>query len=94
MPRKVRDYQDEYAQYHSKPEHRKRHAARNKARRDYEKVHGDLPSTVDLDHKKPLSKGGSTKLSNVRPTTQSKNRSFARTPTGAMKSPARQRGSK
>jgi 5-methylcytosine-specific restriction endonuclease McrA len=94
MPRKVRDYRDEYDSYHSKPENLKRHAARNKARRDYERKNGDLPSSIDLDHKKPLSKGGSTKLSNVRPMSQAKNRSFARTATGAMKTPARQRGSK
>ena len=89
MPRKVRDYGDEYQSYHSKPEQRRKHAARNKARRDYEKVHGDLPSNVDLDHKVPLSKGGSTALSNVRPVPQSKNRSFARTKAGAIKGSGR-----
>lgn len=85
MPRKVRDYKDEYDSYHGTPAQRKNRAARNKARRDYEKVHGDLPSNIDLDHKKPLSQGGSTALSNVRPMPQSKNRSFARTSTGAIK---------
>ena len=88
MPRKIRDYKDEYQSYQSKPEQRKKHAARNKARRDYEKQNGNLPSTVDLDHKVPLSKGGSTALSNVRPLPQSKNRSFARTKTGAIKTAA------
>lgn len=89
MPRKVRDYKAEHAQYASKPENRKRHAARNKARRDYEKVHGDLPASVDLDHVKPLSKGGSTALSNVRPVSQTQNRSFPRTKTGAIKTSGR-----
>lgn len=93
MPRKVRDYRDEYDSYQGKPEQRKNRAARNKARRDYEKAHGDLPSSIDLDHKRPLSKGGSTALSNVRPLTKSKNRSFARTSTGAIKAPSG-RGSK
>lgn len=89
MPRKIRDYRDEYDSYQGKPEQRKNRAARNKARRDYEKAHGDLPSSMDLDHKKPLSKGGSTALSNVRPLPKSKNRSFARTQTGAMKTSGR-----
>lgn len=39
----------------------------------------------DLDHKKPLSKGGSNKLSNIRVVSKSTNRSFPRTKTGAVK---------
>ena len=88
MPSKERNYKQEYDSYHASPEQRKNRAARNKARRDYEKKHGDLPASVDLDHKVPLSKGGSTALSNVRPVPKSKNRSFARTSTGAMKTSA------
>lgn len=39
----------------------------------------------DLDHKKPLSKGGSNSLKNVRVTTPAKNRSFERNSDGSMK---------
>jgi hypothetical protein len=40
---------------------------------------------MDVDHKKPLSKGGSTGASNLRVKPKSANRSFARTSSGAMK---------
>jgi len=39
----------------------------------------------DLDHKKPLSKGGSNKPSNFRAMPPGKNRSFPRNPDGSMK---------
>lgn len=62
------------------------HAARLRLRREAEKKgivkKGD---GRDLDHKVALSKGGANKLSNARVTTPSKNRSFPRTKTGAMK---------
>lgn len=80
-----RDYATEYAKYHSKPEQRKNRSTRNSARREYEDKHGDLPSNVDVDHKRPLSKGGSNKPSNLRATSRSSNRSYARTKTGKMK---------
>ncbi len=41
-------------------------ATRHRARRKYEKKNGDLPSNVDVDHKKPLNKGGSNSVSNLR----------------------------
>lgn len=40
----------------------------------------------DLDHKKPLSKGGSNTLKNARATSPSENRSFPRNKDGSMKS--------
>ena len=50
-----------------KPERKEHRAERNKARRMVEKRLGkDLPSSVHVDHKVPLSKGGSTKPSNLR----------------------------
>lgn len=86
MPRNPRRYDLERA-YDAKPEVKDRRAARNRARRAYEKEHGDLPSSVDVDHKVPLSKGGSaTDLSNLRAKSASANRSYARTKTGAIKS--------
>ena len=50
-------------------------AVRHRARRAYEKVHGDLPSSVDVDHKKSLKSGGSNGISNLRARSQSSNRS-------------------
>lgn len=85
MPRAKRDYKAE-RKYDGKPEVKARRAARNRARRAYENANGDLPSGVDVDHKRALSKGGSaTKLSNLRAVPASKNRSYARTKKGAIK---------
>lgn len=81
-----RNYAAEYAKYQGTPEQIAKRSERNKARRAYEKSNGDLPSTVDVDHKKALSKGGTSKASNLRAAPQSENTSFARTKTGAMKS--------
>lgn len=39
----------------------------------------------DVNHKKPLSKGGSTKRSNLEAIPKSKNRSYARTKKGGIK---------
>jgi 5-methylcytosine-specific restriction endonuclease McrA len=85
MPRNPRRYDLEYKAYDGTPEVKKKRAERNKARRDYEAKNGDLPSNVDVDHKKPLAKGGKTTMSNLRAVPASKNRSFARTKTARMK---------
>lgn len=65
----------EYA-YHAKPEVKKDRAARNKARReaiaDGRVSKGD--STKHLDHKVPLSKGGSRDTSNTRVVSATENR--------------------
>jgi 5-methylcytosine-specific restriction endonuclease McrA len=86
MPRNPRDYAKEYAAYDGTPAVKKKRAQRNKARRIMERegaVHkGD---GKDVDHKTPLSKGGSTGRSNLRVKPASSNRSFKRTTTGAMK---------
>jgi hypothetical protein len=74
-----RNYKKEYQNYQGSPDQIKKRAARNKARSDYEKTNGDLPSTVDVDHKKPLAKGGNNSKSNLRSVPRSKNRSFKRT---------------
>jgi len=82
----VRDYKKEYDSYHAKPEQIKNRAQRNKARGMLESegvVHkGD---GKDVDHKRPLSKGGTTTRSNIVAKHKSANRSFKRTSTGAMK---------
>lgn len=48
----------------------------------------------DLDHKVPLSKGGSNKPSNTRVVSASTNRSFRRNPDGSMKRQTSKRESK
>jgi 5-methylcytosine-specific restriction endonuclease McrA len=87
MATKKRDYRKEYLAYQGKPEQIKNRSERNQARRAFEKAHGNLPSNVDVDHKKALSKGGAPlKLSNLRAASEAENTSFSRTKTGAMKS--------
>jgi hypothetical protein len=86
MPRKVRDYKQEYEAYHSRPDQIKQRAQRTMARRRLEREgkvrKGD---GMDVDHVKPISHGGSYGDGNLRVVPKSKNRSFARTRTGAMK---------
>ena len=82
-----RDYKKEYAKYHSTAEQRanrsERTVARNKANADGITHKGD---GRDLDHKKPLSKGGTSARSNLRAVSASSNRSFSRNSDGSMKS--------
>ena len=86
MPRKIRDYKDEYAKYHSKPEQKKNRAARNAARRTVAANKGKAAiAGKDVDHKKPLSKGGSNKTSNLRVQSKSANRSYKRNKSGGIK---------
>ena len=83
---KPRNYKLEYERFQGKPEQIKNRSARNTARREFEKANGDLPTTTDVDHKTAMSKGGKSKLSNLRAVPQGENTSFSRTKTGAMKS--------
>jgi hypothetical protein len=82
----MRNYKQEYANYDGTDAVKKKRAQRNKARRMLEAtgaVHkGD---GKDVDHKKPLSKGGTTVISNLRAKPAAANRSFKRTSSGAMK---------
>jgi Zn-dependent membrane protease YugP len=79
MPYKNPEDRPSYAKYEQRPDIIKKRTARNKARAMLEregKVHkGD---GKDVDHKKPLSKGGATTKSNLRVKSASANRSFAR----------------
>lgn len=81
-----RDYRRENLLYNSKPEQRKnrskRTIARNQAIADGRVSRGDHK---DLDHKVPLSKGGSNAKSNTRVVSQHTNRSFKRNKNGSMK---------
>lgn len=82
-----RDYKREYEKYHGTAEQRanrsKRTVARNQANADGRTHKGD---GKDLDHKIPLSKGGSNAKSNTRVTSRTANRSFSRNKDGSMKS--------
>jgi len=75
----ARDYKKENKVTKSKPKNIKKRVKRNKARRILERL--GLVKKGDgkhVDHKKPLSKGGSNKRSNLRVKDGKKNSSFAR----------------
>lgn len=71
MPSYPRDYKKEYKQFHGKPKQIRNRAARNKARADKGLKKGD---GKEVHHKKPLSKGGSNRPSNVTIRSQKANR--------------------
>lgn len=85
----VRDYKREYELQKkrgesgtgSESDNAKRHRLRRKAL----KV-GMVKKGQDLDHKKPLSKGGSNTLKNARAATPHDNRSYPRNKDGSVKS--------
>jgi 5-methylcytosine-specific restriction endonuclease McrA len=68
---KKRDYKKEYAEFHSKPQQKKNRAARNAARKKMGLKVGD---PREVDHKTPLSKGGSNKKNNLRVVSRNTNR--------------------
>lgn len=78
-----RDY-DKQQKYDGKPSVVKDRAKRNAARALLKKEGVDVAGK-DVNHKKPLSKGGSNKKSNLEAVKPSKNKSFARKSNGAMK---------
>lgn len=84
--RKPRDFRSEYQNYDGTDMVKKKRAQRNKARRlmeDKGLVHkGD---NKDVDHAKPLSKGGTTVISNLRVKSASANRSYPRKSDGSIK---------
>ena len=68
---KPRNYKKEYQAFHGKPKQKKLRALRNAARRKAGLKKGD---PREVDHKKPLSKGGSNRKSNTRIVSKSTNR--------------------
>lgn len=89
MPTKPenRNYQAEAAR--ETPARKQARRDRQKARYAYEKANGDLPSTVHIDHKKPISRGGTNAPGNVRAIPKERNESFKRTgPGGKQKGSA------
>jgi hypothetical protein len=71
-----RDYKQEYNSYHAQPAQVKKRALRNAARAMMEKKHGDIPRSMDVDHKKPLRSGGTNAMSNLRVVSVKKNRGW------------------
>jgi len=68
---KTRDYKKEYREYHSKPEQRRKRSLRNQARRKMGLKVGD---PREVDHVKPMKKGGGNARSNLRVVSRSVNR--------------------
>ncbi|MBP8290294.1 MAG: hypothetical protein KAX51_10915 [Chromatiaceae bacterium] len=62
--------------YNAQPDQLKKRAQRNAARREYEKAHGDLPGSADVNHKRPLDAGGTNAKSNLEATSQTANRGW------------------
>jgi 5-methylcytosine-specific restriction endonuclease McrA len=71
MAEKKRDYAKEYETYQGTPEQIKNRSKRNKARRKMGLKVGD---PREVDHKTPLSKGGSNRKDNLRAVQRSTNR--------------------
>ena len=67
----ARDYKKEYREYQGKPEQIHNRSLRNQARREMGLSKGD---PREVDHKKPLSRGGSNAKSNLRVTSRTENR--------------------
>ena len=80
---KPRPYKKEYAQQKARGEDDNRNA---RARARYEMDAKGIDRTgKDIDHTKPLSKGGTNAASNLKLKTPSKNRSFSRNPDHTVK---------
>jgi hypothetical protein len=82
-PKADRDYKHEY-QLEKKRGDTKKQLIRQKAREYYDRMGIDRKGK-DIDHKKPLSKGGANKPSNLRLVSPHKNRSYPRNSDGSMK---------
>lgn len=89
MVDKTRDYKREYELQKKRGDsgsgsdsgNAKRHRLRRKALKL-----GMVKAGQDVDHKVPISKGGSNSIKNARAATPSENRSFPRNKDGSMKS--------
>ena len=85
---KPRPYKKEYKQQKARGERLARNA-RERARYEAKNKGKDGKITdvkgEDIDRKKPLSKGGTNKPSNLRSVSPSKNRSFSRNSDGSVK---------
>ena len=83
----VRDYRRENELYNSRPEQKKARAERNTARAEMVKAgKASKGDGKDVDHKRPLSKGGTNAVTNLRTVSKTANRSFSRNSNGTLKS--------
>lgn len=81
-----RDYSQQ-RQYNASPEATAKRVENNAARRKaMDAGKARVGDGKDVDHIKPLSKGGSNASSNLRVVPKSENRSFARTSSSGLKS--------
>ena len=71
MAEKARDYKQEYRDYHGRPEQIKERAQRNAARAQMGLKVGD---PREVDHKRPISQGGTNSPQNLRAVSQATNR--------------------
>lgn len=82
----ARNYREEYDRYQGRPSQIKNRAERNSARATLEKEgrvrKGD---GKDVDHARPIAKGGGNDRGNLRVQSKSENRSFKRTKNAGMK---------
>lgn len=69
--KKKRNYKKEYKAFHGKPAQKKKRAMRNKARKIMGLKKGDKR---EVDHKKPLCKGGTNCRKNLRVVSRKTNR--------------------
>lgn len=87
-PNYKRDYKQEYASQKARGESGtgsdSGNAQRHRARRTME-AKGLVKPNQDVDHKTPISKGGSNAESNLRAVSPSTNRGFPRTRSGGIK---------
>jgi len=84
-PGYIRDYKREAAI--ETPERQRQRQMRVKARRAFAMTLGHpIPQGMDVDHRRPLSKGGSNKKTNLGLQKASSNRSYPRTKSGSMRS--------
>ena len=78
----MRNYKQEYENYHSKPSQKKKRASRNQARRTMERTRR-ITSGQDVDHKDGNANNNSP--SNLRIISKSDNRSYPRTKSARKK---------
>ena len=89
MPRTNPDGTRDYTydtKYESTSAHRRERSERTLARRELAKEGKvSVGDGQDVDHIRPLSKGGTNARSNLRPESRHDNRSFARNPDSSLK---------
>jgi len=71
MAEKARDYKQEYRDYHGRPEQIKERAQRNAAR---DRMGLKVGDPREVDHKRPISQGGTNSSRNLRAMSQATNR--------------------